>query len=364
MDDGNHRVALVALEVTAVPMANALAKAVAQEMNVPDSNVVLTATHTHNVPLFSYSGSNPSAREQREIEYLKQGALEAVRQATTHLQPAEIAFGRGQGWVNINNGEQSGSHAGYDPLGPSDKSLDVIRFVTDQGSPIALIVNYASHAEVMFRSVTKDGGYEISGDLPGAVSRILEAQPSGAPVALFTSGAEADQLTLFKSLQSGGRLPSADEGAAGWALLDVQARRLADSVLGVLATMKPGTSQVRIDTATASVTCPGQQLRLDPKSGQAVTEDKPPVTIQLSMIRVNDVALAGVGGDVATEIGLHLKATSPVANTTLVSMTGPSIGYIFSDAAYAHPGHGLTKSPLKAGCADQAIVNGLVKMMR
>lgn len=362
MDDGARRAALVVLETTAIPMADELVKAIAEQIGVKEADVMLTATHTHEVPLFSYAGWDPNPRERREIERLKQGALEAVRLANTHLQPARVAFGRGQGWVNINNGEQSGSRAGYDPLGPSDKTLDVLRFESPDGSPISLVVNYASHAEVMFRSITKDNGYEVSGDLPGAVSRILESSPSGAPLVLFTSGAEADQLTLFKSLQPAGRLPAKDEGAAGWALLDVQARRLADSVLSVLATMQSGNSQAVIDTASGSVTCPGQQLRIE--NGQAVAEDKPPVAIPLSVIRINDIVLAGVGGDVASEIGEHLKAASPVPDTILISMAGSSVGYIFADASYAHPGHGLTKSPLKSGCADRAIIDRLVRMIK
>ena len=331
VDDGARRVALVVIEVTAIPMADELVKAVAQQMGIRESNVMVAATHTHSVPLFSYAGGEPnSPREAQEIEHIKQGALEAVRHANAHLQPARVAFGRGTGWVNVNNGEQSGSKGGYDPLGPSDKTLDVVRFDTYEGSPIAMLVNYASHAEVMFRSITKGDGYEVSGDLPGAVSRILEAQLSGAPIVLFTSGAEADQLTLFKSLQYGGPLAGADEGAAGWSLLDVQARRLAGSVMEVVSGMHPGVTQARIDAAAGSVTCPGQQLRIDPKSGQAIVEDRPPVTIPLSVIRIDNIVLAGVGGDVATEIGQHFKASSPVANSMFINMAGASVGYIFS----------------------------------
>jgi neutral ceramidase len=363
MDDGARRVALVVLEVTAVPLADEIAKAIAQEIGVPESNVMLAATHTHSVPLFSFAGSNPSPRERREIDRLKQGAVEAARQANAHLEPAQVVFARGQGWVNVNNGEQSGSRAGYDPLGPSDKSLDVVRFESPNGSPIALLVNYASHAEVMFRSVTRDNGYEVSGDLPGAVSRILEGKASAAPVVLFTSGAEADQLTIFKSVKPAGKLPTSDEGAGGWALLDALAQRLGESVLNVVSTMKAGTSQVHIEAASSTVSCPGQQIRIDSETHQVTKEDKPPVEIPLSMLKINDIVLAGVGGDVASAIGQHLKSASPLPDTTLVSIAGPYIGYIFSDASYVHPGHGITKSLLKEECADHAVVDGIVRMI-
>ena len=362
-DDGAKRVALVVLEVTAVPAADDIVKAIAQQLGVPTSNVMVAATHTHSVPLFSYAGANPNPREAREIERLKAGALEAVRQAAAQLQTARIAFGRGQGWVNINNGEQSGSKAGYDPLGPSDKTLDVMRFETAAGAPIALFVNYASHAEVMFRSITKADGYEISGDLPGAVSRLLEKLPTAAPVVLFTAAAEADQLTLFKSLQSGGPLPPSDEGAAGWALLESQARRLAGSVMDTVAALKPSLAPARVAADAGSATCPGQVLTID-RDGKVTKEAKPPVAIPLSMIRVNDVVLAGVGGDVASDIGRHFRTALPAANTSMVTLAGNSVGYIFTDASYVHPGHGLTKSLLKEGCADRAIVNALVRLIK
>ena len=363
LDDGARRVALVVLECTTVPMADELQEAVAKELGLSKASVMLAATHTHSVPLFSFSGSNPSPRERKEIDRLKQGAVEAARLANASLQPAQVAFARGQGWINVNNGEQNGLSTGYDPQGSSDKSLDVVRFETPQGSPIALVVNYASHAEVMFRSVTKDNGYEVSGDLPGAVSRILEGTQSAAPLVLFTSGAEADQLTIFKSLKPAGTLPSTDEGAGGWALLDVLAQRLSESVLNVIATMKPGESQVHLEAASSTATCPGQLIRINSETHQVTKEDKPPVQIPLSMLRINDIVLAGVGGDVASAIGLHLKSESPIPDTTLVSMAGPYMGYIFPDASYVHPGHGVTKSLLKEGCADHAVVDGIIRMI-
>jgi hypothetical protein len=43
-------------------------------------------------------------------------------------------------------------------------------------------------------------------------------------------------------------------------------------------------------------------------------------------------------------------------------MYGAAIGYIMIDDAYAHPGHGLAGSPLKPGCAERAIVDGLVRL--
>jgi hypothetical protein len=363
LDDGQRRAAIVVAEVEKVPLVAELTKAIAGELAMPEASIMLAATHTHSVPTVWLNEARPTAVQLIELDHIRKGTLQAVRQANAHLQPARIAFGRGKGWININNGEQAGSPEGYDPLGPSDKTLDVIRLTTAAGLPIAMLVNYATHAETMYRSVTKDGGYEVTGDIPGAVSRILEARPDAAPVVLFTSGAEADQLGIFKSLKYAGRLPAADFGAAGWGLMEAMAQRLSGSVLEVVDRMAPGAAQAKISFATAAATCPGERRSTDRVTQKVTATAAAPVTIPLSLIRINDIVLAGVGGDAASDIGQHFKKASPVTNSTMITMVGESAGYIFTDASYAHPGHGVNGSRLKAGCAENAIVNGLVTLI-
>ena len=363
LDDGRRRAVIVMLEVTAVPDAQRMMESVAEAAGVPVANVVVAATHTHEVPLFSYHGGVPNPSQAREIDRLRRGALEACRAAVAHLEPARVSSARGEAFVNINNGEQAGLKTAFDPKGPSDKTLDVMRVESPSGDPIAILVNYASHAEVMFRSVTKNNGYEVSGDIPGAVSRLLEGKSYGAPVVLYSSGAEGDQLPLFKSLQPAGQLPQNDEGSAGWALLDAQARRLASAVAQLVAAMPSGVSDVEIHANSASVTCPGQRHKVDRNTGDVTVEDSPTVSIPISTVRINDVAIAGIGGDIASDIGTAVRKASPVTHTMVVTMLAGSVGYILTDASYAHPGHGLAGSPLKSGCAEQALVHGSVHLL-
>ena len=363
LDDGKHRAAIVMVEVTKLPDPLALVKNVAQEINAPETNVIVAATHTHNVPLVFFHEDVPNALQTREIERLTQGALQAVRNARAQMMPAHIAYGQALAWVNINNGEQAGLNTGYDPQGPSDKTLAVVNVTKLDGSPLAILLNYATHAEVMFRSATRDGGYEVSGDFPGAVSNLLESLPGGAPVVLYSAAAEADQTTLFKSLHPADRLPAADEGSAGWALLNVQARRVAAGVLEVTSTMPPGASEAHITGAAAQPTCPGQHARRDPVSGESSLEDAPAVAIPLSVLRINDIVLAGVGGDVASDIGRQFKAATAGTNSMLISMANGGLGYLLTDASYEHPGHGVMGSPLKAHCGATAIVDGLVQLV-
>jgi hypothetical protein len=115
---------------------------------------------------------------------------------------------------------------------------------------------------------------------------------------------------------------------------------------------------------TKTVECPGQKLRVDGKTGQVTIQDQPPVQIPLNLIRINDLAFAGVGGAVYTEIFDKFKAASPLPNTVMITMTSGAVGYILPDSSYEHPGHNAASSPLKPGCAEKAIVSGLVDMVR
>lgn len=363
-DSAGHKALIVSVEVTAIPQPAAFVAALARASGLPASSIMAVATHTHSVPLVFFHSPQPDAAQQREIERIRSAAVQAARQALDQLQPAKISFVRGQAYVNTNNGEQSGRKYWYDPTGSSDKTLDLVRVDTAAGKPLGLLVNYASHAEVMFRSVTKDGGYEVTGDLPGAVSRLLEARPGGPAIVLFTSAAEGDQLPLFKSLQPETDFAASDEGAGGWSVLDLQAKRLAGAVIETLAQAPAGAAEVTLSTAATSVSCPGQHYRVDRATHQVQGIDPTgPVVMPMSVLRINDIVLAGIGADIASDIGVAIKNGSPVKDTSLLTMLAGSVGYVLNDAAYAHPTHGVMGSPVRPGCATAALSNGLHRLL-
>ena len=364
LDDGRRRIVIVSLEVTTVPHPEQIVKAVAEAAQVAPANVMVTATHTHNVPLAFYHGQEVTPMLQKELDRVEAGAVQATRDAVAHLQAARMASARGKAFVNTNNGEQAGLEGWYDAAGYSDKTLDVVRVVGVDGAPIAVMLNYATHGEVMFRSVTKDGGYEVSGDLPGAVSRILETQPNGAPVAIFTSAAEGDQLPLFKSLQPDAELKGTDQGVAGWGILDLQARRLASAALVALQGAPAGNADATIGTAAGAVICPGQKFQRDRATGTVTLVDTAPVTIPVSVIRIDDLAFAGIAADIASDIGSAIKSHSPLPKTTVVTMLAGSVGYVLNDASYVKPGHGAMGSPVKPGCAPKALPAEVARLLR
>ena len=112
------------------------------------------------------------------------------------------------------------------------------------------------------------------------------------------------------------------------------------------------------------VTCPGKRTVQSPGPDKEYKlEDADPVPIRLSLLAINDIAIAGVSGEALTNIGLRLKRESPFNRTILVTHCNGSSGYLPDDAAYDQVSYEIISTHVKRGCAENAIVNGLVEMM-
>jgi len=79
---------------------------------------------------------------------------------------------------------------------------------------------------------------------------------------------------------------------------------------------------------------------------------------------IGDVAISGVSGEVFTLISRRLQKDSPFNHTIMVTHANGSSGYIPDDAAFDQITYEVTSSRLKPGCAENAIVNGLLGLMQ
>ena len=367
LDDGTTPVVFVVVDVVAIPTPEKFLPAVAKRVGLPEANVFIAASHTHSTPLVNYHVDLPYhvgrtlPQQAHEIDRLREAAVKAAQEAKANAQPARVAFGRGKAWLNVNM---------EDPAGPSDKSLDVVRVEGTDGTPIGLLVDYGVPSGLVSDNYRTDGGVQVSGDLFGAAAHLLEAQSGkeGAkgPVVLFASSDDGDQKSIISgNLPKVGSVPAGDAGDAQWVILDAMARSLANSTLGVLRGMPQGASEVKISAAEKTVMCPGAKYGQDEKTKALTVVDKDPVPIPLNLITINDIAVAGVGGNVYAGMGEQIKAASPFAQTTLIGGTNGSVGYILPDAAYAAGyTHSLGGDPMKAGCAEKGILQGMAEMMR
>jgi hypothetical protein len=354
VDDGATQAAIVACEVIGIAhaLADRIIDRVSRDAAIPREHVLLAGVHTHAAPAigtYNEPATGDTARRRDEyVQKLEDAVVAAVRQAKTKLQPARIGFGTGKANVNMNRrapDADGGWMLGNNPEGVSDKTVAVIKIETPAGQPIAIVSNYAVHGTVLGQ-----GNLQISSDLPGATSRVVEARYDGDVVAPWTSGAAGDQDPIYR---------------VGTDFRNVAAlgRLLGDEVVRVAAGIRTS-DRGRIRAAQKVVSCPGKRTVQSPGPNREYRiEDAEPVAIRLSLLVINDIAIAGVSGEVLTNIWLRLKRESPFNRTIMVTHCNGSSGYLPDDAAYDHVSYEIVTTRVKRGCAEDAIVNGFTEMM-
>jgi neutral ceramidase len=383
VDNGAARAALVTVDAGALPTAmwQRLSARAERELGIAPANFLLTATHTHSAPFV------------RNDDY-EDRIFEAVRQAAAQLRPARMAFGTGQSWINVNRNiidpETRRWWEGPSYEGVSDKTVAVVRFESPAGEPIAVYYNYAVHPVI---TGTLD---MVSADIPGAASNYLEASMGGDAVAVWSSGASGDQNPIFfnqtydlreiriRDYASRGQdianaMPPGGEGLDRanprvQLLLEQQKQvngalglMLAEEVLRVMRSeLQLPQEQLAIAGEAKSVSCPGRSRLDQGRAGYAGTyEDAEPVPLKLSLLKIGDVAIGAVDAEVFNLIAQRFKREVPVKNAMMATLTNGMArsGYVPNDAAFAQYTFEVVSSRLKPGCAEDAIVDGLIDLL-
>ena len=380
---GADRAALVSVDAGALSTAvsQRLSERAERELGIPRSHFMLSATHTHSAPFVR----SPDFEAR---------IFEAVRLAASSMRPARMAFGTGQSWINVNRNiidpETRRWREGPNYAGPSDKTVGVLRFETLSGGPIAVYYNYAVHPVVT-------GNLDmVSADIPGAASAYIERSLGGDTVAVWSSGAAGDQNPIFfqqtydlreirvrefaaRGEDISNAMPPGGQGLDRsnprvQALLEQQEQvngalglMLAEEVLHVIrAGLQRPVAEAGIEGANRSVSCPGRKRLDQGRAGYPGTyEDADPITLHLSLLRVGDVVIGGVDAEVFTLIAQRFKKESPLKNAMMATLTNgfAGSGYVPSDAAFNQYTFEVVSSRLKPGCAETAIVDGLLDLI-
>jgi hypothetical protein len=119
--------------------------------------------------------------------------------------------------------------------------------------------------------------------------------------------------------------------------------------------------------AEEMLTCPARRRTDSGRAGFPGTYvDADDVSIRLGALRIGDVYIGTVDGEVYNGIAQRLKRESPFKHTMMSTLTNGSAptGYIPSDDAFGRNVFTVLSSRLKPGCAEAGIVKGLLGLMR
>jgi neutral ceramidase len=215
---------LVLLTSDLVGLSRDLTDAVSEEVRkrtgLPRERLMLTCSHTHCGPVLRDSLSDMfeiPPEEAKKIdpytERMRGWMIDIIVKALDDLKPARLAVGKGMARFAVNRREPTpnGIINGFNPKGPVDHDVPVLRVETPEGKLRAVVFGYACHNTTM-------QFYQWCGDYAGFAQAYLEEKHPGA-LAMFWIGCGADANPLPRSKLE---------------LCQKYGRELADTVEGVL----------------------------------------------------------------------------------------------------------------------------------
>jgi neutral ceramidase len=318
---------------------NDFSSEVQKATGIPRESVVLVATHNHGGPVTRAYGEKAPEALVLYLDGLKKDMLEVAVTAYNRTEPARLGFGTGLNRMNINRRcrhPEGGVWLGKNPEGVCDHTLGVIRIDRMDGQPFALMVNWPCHATANGQENTR-----ITGDWPGAAARYLRDHYGSGLEVLVTAGASGDidpiygPGTNFNQIDEIGLLVAEEVMRVAGAIETTAPHdlRIAQRMI-MLPGKKPGTSR-----------SPNQELHPDAE-----------IPLRLVLARIGTVSLAGISGEVMTEIGLDVKRMLGPQTLVLTHCNGNS-GYLCTDRSYEEGGYEPMASRSMPGTEARIVEN-------
>lgn len=177
-----------------------------QQLGLNDSQLILSATHTHSGPAIARlirCGEVDEAYLQRLFD----SCCEAARQATRQAEPVKLLRAEGRCELAIDRRNKPSAH--------TDPRVGFLAWQREDKSLAAVLANYPMHAVAMGA-----GNRLISGDWPGMAAATLEQSLPGNPLVMVTNGpagnlnpSKRDNAQMVQ--QMAGQLASVVEAAMG-----------------------------------------------------------------------------------------------------------------------------------------------------
>ncbi len=188
-DEAHERVAILTAELLdfSESLVAAIKSGVKERLGLDESQVLLSASHTHCGPVVDDAISwLYDEVDMAYVEWLGQTCANAICDAAKTLRPvqAEFAVGRAAFGINRRRPDLDGCPMLPNPNGRWDPDVAIVRLSEPGGPTAALLFSYACHATTM-------GGQLIGGDYPGHAQLCLEREFPGA-AAMFLAGCFGD----------------------------------------------------------------------------------------------------------------------------------------------------------------------------
>ncbi|MCU0915129.1 MAG: hypothetical protein MUC88_11270 [Planctomycetes bacterium] len=280
---------------------------------IPPQNILIGATHCHSAP-DCYGFPDGSGKTGADLEYLDSVCLklaEAINEALDRLEPArvKIATGKAQGRIAYNYYAEKL----YDPR------CHVIQVLNTAGAPLATLVNYACHPEV----IGPDQGIMCPDFVGPLCDRIKERQ---AGMALFLNSAQGGMVTADCRGPDG-------KDTQTWEECVRIGRLLADEAIRILAGA-PVQENPALFCGSTTIEFPVENemlrtvVKLSPLGFQL--SDRGTVATQVNVVNLGDAQILTIPGEALPNIGFYLKRKMHGQHNLLFGLTNDAFGYILT----------------------------------
>ncbi len=355
LDAGDEKLALIALDLGRdfgpASMAK-LQEAIRRSTGI--SHFFITASHTHSGPniLDEYPPNKTPAWETEALDKIAR----AVTEANAHLEDVRLGVGRGRVYIGYNRRvvhpestvTMLWTNPGRQPTAPLDPTVTVLRLDRADGSPLAVLVNYACHP-VIFGA----DHLEYSSDYVGVMRRTVEEGFGGKPLAFFIQGADGD-INPYDATTPMNQGAVAKRDATG-AALGSEGLRVAEHIK--TAPAADATLQIVEDDLEVSIRWNAQKFRdgllqtFGPRvfedHAELVNQDPAPhsLSMRLTTVLLNRrIALVGLPGEPFVDFQINFRDRCPVPYAFFAGYTNGYYDYIPTIQAASEGGYGAGDS--------------------
>ena len=361
LNDGNTAVAIVSADLLYTPLeeiTNPVREIIKEKTGIPEQNVLICGTHTHSGPeVFTRSKLGPekeipaSKIDQNYLQTLIRKMADTVVIAYKNMQEVKIGAAKGQipeivynrrpktpdGSVRmaftlppeivatqkVKQGPDDSVQVTFAYMheetqldfGPIDPDVCVLRVEDVNGGIVGSLVNFGCHPVCIYPYLSTS----ISADYPAYATQVVEQVEGG--ICLFTLGLAGNTVPVRRGVKPRQQI--------GRALGAEALRRLQLVTTTGSVTLKALSKEVKFPKKNSA--CP-DGIESDDKT-------KDCVKTEIQILRVGDVFILGLPGEILVEVGLAIKKRADLKNLFIVTVSNDTIGYVCHHQAYEEGGY-------------------------
>lgn len=362
MESGDKKVAIITCDVLLFgeEWSTPIFQAIEEKHGIKIEDIMMVPSHTHRGP---YLPGDPMFGDDGAVDPLytesaAQRIVEIVGEASENLSPVRVGCGIGtlEGFTQyrrllLKNGlvcQSWAPHPDEDIVGPAgepDTEVRVVKVESADGKLIAALYNFACHADGRLRFEPRE---QFSADYPSVTSEMIEGRHAGA-LGFFITGACAningnsgedgaimgkalgeEVERLLKEIKTGdvSRIQSRKEH------LVIPLRQAGgfpkEEIVRVFGTNESYNRIYNLDMILEVFRDGYDKLERGPKEVKTVVQ----------VIGIGDeIAIAGLPGEIFKEFGQKIKRESPFPNTMVAELANDCVGYIPTREAFSQGGY-------------------------